>query len=289
MVKRVLVTGGRGMLGTAIARRFPREEVELRLVDLPEFDVTDREAVREEIADFRADLVIHCAAMTNVDACETDRERAVAVNAVATGEIARECAAGRTPMICLSTDFVFDGEKREPYTEDDAPHPVSVYGQTKLEGEIHTRECLAEHTIVRTAWTFAPWGHNFVRSILRNARGKRELRVVDDQVGSPTYAPDLAEGLWRLIVAGARGTYHMTNAGIVSRYEFAREILALAGMTEVRVIPIKSVELDQPARRPAFSALTSVRLAAIGVEPLRHYREALAECIAEIKGAEGEA
>jgi len=137
---------------------------------------------------------------------------------------------------------------------------------------------------VRTAWTFAPWGHNFVRSILRNARERPELRVVDDQLGSPTYAPDLAEGLWSLIATGAYGTYHMTNQGVVSRYDFAREILAAAGLSHVPVVAIKSAELNQPAKRPAYSALANTKL-----PPLRPYREALADCLARLGGSDLEA
>ena len=287
-MKRILVTGGRGMLGTAIARRCPRDEAELLPLDLPEFDVTDPDAVRERMAASQPELVIHCAALTDVDACETDPSRALAVNATAALDLARECAARHVPMVYVSTDFVFDGDRREPYTEEDPTHPISVYGETKLAGEAHTRATLAEHTIVRTAWTFAPWGRNFVRSILRAAREKPELRVVDDQVGSPTYAPDLADGLWRLIATGAYGAYHLTNQGVVSRYEFARQILVAAGLGDVPVIRIKSAELNQPARRPSFSALVSVRLPAIGLPLLRPYREALAECVAEIQRSEGE-
>jgi dTDP-4-dehydrorhamnose reductase len=150
-----------------------------------------------------------------------------------------------------------------------------VYGRTKLAAEGCVRERGGNHAVVRTAWTFAPWGRNFVRSILRGAREKGRLRVVTDQVGSPTYAPDLAAALWQLIATDQRGVFHLTNSGIVSRYDFAREIVAAAGMGNVPVEPIESEELNQPAPRPAFSALANTKLPA-----LRHYREALADCIA---------
>ena len=282
-MERILVTGGKGMLGTAIAERFPSDEAELLLLDLPELDVTADEIVGDQMRAWRPDLAVHCAAMTDVDGCETDPEAARRVNELGTEIVAAQCAARGCPLIHLSTDIVFDGEKTTPYVEEDPPAPISVYGRSKLRAEEHVRRLVGNHYIVRTAWTFAPWGHNFVRSILRVARERGELSVVDDQVGSPTYAPDLAEGLWRLSRTQAFGTYHMTNSGVVSRYQFAREILARAGMADVPVRPIKSAELNQPAARPASSALASDRLSQVGIPPLRAYQEALTECIERLK------
>jgi dTDP-4-dehydrorhamnose reductase len=282
-MQRILVTGGKGMLGTAIAERFPRDEAKLLLLDLPEFDVTEPEAVGDRIGTSRPDLVIHCAAMTDVDGCETNPDAAFRVNSLGTENVAAGCAAAGCPLVHISTDFVFDGRKTTPYTEDDAPAPISVYGSSKLRAEEAVRRRLPRHFIVRTAWSFAPWGRNFVRTILRLARERGELRVVDDQVGSPTYTPDLADGLWRLSRSQAFGTYHMTNGGVVSRHWFAREILSLAGMGEVPIAPIASDDLDQPARRPAYSALASDRLQKIGVPPLRPYQEALTECVERLR------
>jgi dTDP-4-dehydrorhamnose reductase len=285
-VKHILVTGGRGMLGTAVAQRFPSREAELLLLDLPELDVTRPETVRAPLRRFRAEAVVHCAAMTDVDGCETDPNAAYRINAYGTFVLAVECAEARVPLVYLSTDFVFDGQKGSAYAEDDEPSPINTYGWSKLAGEEIVRRLVARHCIVRTAWTFAPWGHNFVRSILRVARERPELEVVDDQVGSPTYAPDLAEGLWRLIAAEAQGTFHLTNPGVVSRCQFARDIVAAAGL-EVPVRPIKSADLKQPARRPQFAPLASTRLAAVGMGPLRPYREALAECVTRIGSSSG--
>jgi dTDP-4-dehydrorhamnose reductase len=284
-MKRILVTGGRGMLGRAIGERFPPDQTELLLPDLPDFDVTQPETVAGLLAVFAPEVVVHCAAMTDVDGCERDPDAAHRVNRDGSAIVAKACRERGVPLVYVSTDFVFDGTKGEPYSEHDVPRPLSVYGWSKLRGEEAVRGTLAEHCIVRTAWTFAPWGHNFVRSILRAARERPELRVVDDQVGSPTYAPDLAEGIWRLIAAEARGTIHLTNAGTVSRYDFAREIVAEAGL-DVPVRPIRSADLDQPARRPAHAPLVSTRLATLGLPPLRPYREALRECVAAIKAAE---
>jgi dTDP-4-dehydrorhamnose reductase len=277
-MERILVTGGKGMLGTAIAERLA-DQADLLLVDYEEMDVADRDSVRRRFREFRPELVIHCAAMTDVDGCERDPAAAHRVNEGGTEIVAAECSAAACPLVHVSTDFVFDGGKGVPYVEDDQPSPISAYGRSKLGAEEHVRRLVENHYIVRTAWSFAPWGHNFVLSILRFARERGELRVVDDQVGSPTYTPDLADGIRRLTRTGAFGTYHMTNSGVVSRYQFAREILSLAGMGSVPVEPIKSHELEQPAARPPFSALQSDRLAGAGVAPLRPYREALAECV----------
>jgi len=269
---RIFITGAKGMLGRALAERQP-PGLTVLAVDVDELDVTSADAVRGRLRDFAPQAVLHCAAMTDVDGCETQPETAWRVNAEGVAHVAAACADG-TRLVYLSTDYVFDGSATEPYPEDAAPAPLSVYGRTKLAGEEHVRALAPNHAIVRTAWSFAPWGRNFVLSILRAARERGRLRVVDDQVGSPTYAPDLAEALWRVVGAEERGVFHLTNAGVVSRCEFAREIVAAAGMGQTPVEPLKRGDLAQPAARPSFSALANTRLPA-----LRHYREALTDCI----------
>jgi dTDP-4-dehydrorhamnose reductase len=271
-MERILVTGAKGMLGRALREQCP-SGCEVLAVDVEEMDVTSAQEVRRCFAEFGPEVVIHCAAMTDVDGCEADPDAAHRVNVAGTRNVVEACGAAR--LIHISTDFVFEGRRETPYAEEDAPAPISVYGRTKLAAEGCVRERGGNHAVVRTAWTFAPWGRNFVRSILRGAREKGRLRVVTDQVGSPTYAPDLAAALWQLIATDQRGVFHLTNSGIVSRYDFAREIVAAAGMGNVPVEPIESEELNQPAPRPAFSALANTKLPA-----LRHYREALADCIA---------
>jgi dTDP-4-dehydrorhamnose reductase len=272
-VTRVLITGGKGMLGRALVESRPAE-CSVLAVDVDEVDVADAEAVRRCVAGFRPNAVIHCAALTNVDGCETEPEAAWRVNVQGAENVAAACG-NAVRLIHLSTDFVFDGRKTQPYVEGDPPAPISVYGRTKLESEERVRALAANRAVVRTAWTFAPWGRNFVRSILRAARERGALRVVDDQIGSPTYAPDLARALWQLAAHDRCGTFHLTNSGVVSRYEFAREIVVAAGMGHVPVEPIRSADLAQPAARPAYSALANTKL-----PPLRHYREALADCVA---------
>jgi len=269
-MERVLITGAKGMLGRALREQRP-SEYEVLAVDVEEVDVTSLPDVRRCFSGFAPEAVIHCAAMTDVDGCEADPDAAHRVNVEGTRNVIGSCGAAR--LIHISTDFVFDGRRDTPYAEDDPPAPISVYGRTKLAAEECVRQRAGSDAIVRTA--FAPWGRNFVRSILRAAREKGRLRVVADQVGSPTYAPDLAAALWQLVATNQRGVFHLVNSGTVSRYDFAREILAGAGLSHVPVEPILSVELSQPAARPAYSALANTRLPA-----LRHYREALAECLA---------
>lgn len=272
---RVLVTGGKGMLGRALVERRP-PKVEILAVDVDELDVTSAAAVRACFADFSPQAVIHCAALTDVDGCETDPEAARLVNVEGTQNIATAC--GHTiRLIHISTDFVFDGQKNAPYAEDDPPRPINAYGASKLAAEERVLTLAANYAIVRTAWTFAPWGRNFVLAILEAARKTRHLRVVADQTGSPTYALDLAGALWQLLAQERRGTFHLVNSGVVSRYEFAREIVEAASLGDVTIQPIRSADLSQPALRPSYSALANTKL-----PPLRHYRQALVDCLARI-------
>ncbi|MBM3474519.1 MAG: dTDP-4-dehydrorhamnose reductase [Armatimonadetes bacterium] len=280
-MNRILITGAKGMLGRALMEQRP-SQYDVLGVDVEEVDVTSVRDVRRCLAGFRPDAVIHCAAMTDVDGCETDPDSARRINVEGTRNVVEACGDAR--LIHVSTDFVFDGRRTTPYAEDDLPAPIGVYGSTKLAAEDCVREAAPDHAIVRTAWTFAPWGRNFVLSILRAAREQGRLRVVADQVGSPTYAPDLAAALWRLVAADRGGTFHLVNSGVVSRYDFAREVVIAAGMGDVPVEPITSAELNQPAMRPPYSALANTKLPA-----LRHYREALADCVARLGGPDLEA
>lgn len=392
-VSHVLITGGRGQLGGELQRLLQRAGVPYEALDLPELDVTDERAVRAAVqrvaeraekqraaetavqvswrAAERASgrsaggsggtaLVIHAAAFTAVDRAEdpAQRELATRVNAEGTRNVARACAAAGLPLVYVSTDFVFGGEKRVPYEVDDEPAPLSVYGATKLAGEQAVREIWPQHYIVRTAWVYGVYGRNFPGAILGAAaaagaapddaavarasaeaddavaaagaqaaakaakasaqatsRSPQPLRVVDDQVGCPTYAHDLAEAI--LLLAGVPvvqpegvqllpqaapaaaspragapegavvltpapfGTYHVTNGGSCSWYEFAREIVGLAGWP-VEVEPISSAELNRPARRPAYSVLSPAKLRSVGLQ-LRPWQEALRAFMAELR------
>jgi len=276
---RVLITGSKGMLGTDLAEAL-RPNQHVIGVDLEELDITDLDRVRQKIRDTSPQMVINCAAYTNVDGCETNEEQAYQVNALGARNLAVACCETGAAMVQLSTDYVFPGTETKPYREDDPTGPMSVYGMSKLSGENYVRSLCSRHYIVRTSWLFGAHGPNFVRTILRLAEERDLLTVVDDQAGSPTYTRDLAGALVRLITRPAYGTYHLTNSGSCTWYEFCKEILAEAGITGVEVKPITSAELDRPAPRPAYSIMDNFYWRLHGYQPLRQYREALRDYLA---------
>jgi dTDP-4-dehydrorhamnose reductase len=224
----------------------------------------------------RPDVVVNCAAFTKVDAAETD-PLAAAVNAAAVDVLARECLARRAALVHVSTDFVFDGTKREPYVEEDEPRPISAYGRTKRQGE--EAALTAPHAlVVRSSWLFGRSGWNFVEAILKQVEeGRRELAVVADQRGRPTATPDLAEAIAALLQTGATGIYHFANRGVATWHEFARAILDLSGRGDVAVKAIDSASLARPAARPAYSVLDTTRYERRTGASIRPWREALAE------------
>lgn len=251
---RIAVTGANGMLGQAVCRRLGgrHDIVPLTRADA---DVTDRSAVHAAIRRTDPEAVVHCAAFTDVDASEVQPDLAQRVNALGARNTALACAAVGASLLYVSTDYVFDGEKAAPYDEFDRPHPLNLYGRSKLAGEICVRSLLPAHYIVRTSWLYGQGGRNFVHSVLRHARQGGPLRVVNDQVGSPTYASDFAEGLEMLLGSEAFGTYHITNAGECTWYQFACSILEHAGLTDVEVVAISTEDLDRRAARPSYSVL----------------------------------
>jgi dTDP-4-dehydrorhamnose reductase len=278
---RILVTGADGQLGTELMRALAPHG-DLIPSTQADMDVTDRRCA-EFVAALQPEWVIHTAAATDVDACEREPERAMAVNAEGTRRVAEGCRRVGAALVYLSTDYVFDGRKGSPYAECDLPAPLNAYGRSKLEGEQATREVAPRWTIVRTAWLYGVHGKNFVKTILGKAAAGKSLRVVDDQVGSPTYAGDVADAVALLISRGRTGMYHVTNTGTCSWYEFAREILRLVGLDAIPVTPITSTELDRPARRPAYSALENAAWQATGFPPLRPWREALAAMLSTLR------
>ncbi len=281
---KVMVTGARGMLGSDLCEALSAC-CEVRGVDVEDFDVTDAEAPREALTSERPEVVVHCAAWTDVDGCERDPKRAFDQNARGTRNVAAAAAEVGATLVYLSTDYVFDGGRREPYTEFDSPNPLNVYGASKLAGEEAVRGLAPRHCIVRSAWLFGARGRSFVRSILEAAAGREEITVVADQFGSPTYTRDLARAIAELIVPGrvAAETCHLVNSGICSWAELAAEALRLAG-SAARVRPISSAEWPSPTRRPAYSALRSRWLELQGLPGLRDWREALACYIQELRG-----
>lgn len=271
---RVFLTGCKGQLGRALTRVLAEETV--AGCDLPELDITDREAIRRAILDFRPDVVVHAAAWTDVDGCAREPERAFRVNAIGTQNVALACAEAGAAMLYISTNEVFDGTATEPYREWDPVRPINPYGRSKAAGEWFVSHLLTRFYIVRTAWLYAPGGRNFPHRILQLADERGALRVVVDEVSNPTYAPDLAAAVAALIRTGAYGIYHLTNSGYCSRYEFARAILRLSGREHVPVEPITLDQFRRDSTPPRFAPLANTAAAALGIV-LRPWEEALAE------------
>jgi len=312
-MNRVLVIGHHGMLGSALMELLREEGLRLEEVrpgapdassptpqacfagaDLPEVDITDRASVQRLLDGFRPDLVINCAAYTRVDDAESDREEAMRVNAEGAGNVASAACASGAKLVHISTDFVFDGLKSAPYVETDEPYPLSVYGQSKLEGERLVARAAKDHLIVRTARLYGRGGRNFVTTIINLAREKPELTVVDDQRGSPTWTRDLSRAIWELCNADARGIVHAAGGPSCSWYEFAVEIVRQAGL-KTCVRPITSWEWvagfvgvrddagepKYPAVRPANSALDTSLLSRLTGFEFPTWQDSLARFLEE--------
>lgn len=272
---RILITGARGQLGKALLNVLSDQE--LISVDLPEVDITDRLAIQTTMEQTCPELVIHCAAFTDVDGSARDPDLAYRVNALGTKNVALACLASGAAMAHISTNEVFSGDRTTGYEEWMPLAPRNPYGVSKAAAETHVCELLNRYYIIRTAWLFAPGGHNFIHSILRRATENGVVRVVTDEVANPTSAIDLAEAIRALISTGHYGIYHFVNQGACSRWAFAEEILRLAGLNAtVDNIPILSSAYARPSRPPAFSSLINRNGAAIGIN-LRPWQEALAD------------
>ena len=277
---RVLVTGANGQLGSELVALYAaRSGDEVLGVDLPDVDITSSSSVGEVFASFSPDVVINCAAWTAVDAAEENEAGALAVNGEGPRVLARACRDAGAWLVQISTDYVFSGDATSPYAENATPDPRSAYGRTKLVGELAVQEELPDaHYIVRTAWLYGHQGNNFVKTMLRLESERETIDVVDDQVGQPTYAADLAAQIVALFDARpAAGTFHGTNSGDVSWHGFTQEIFRLIGADPARVIAVTSEQFVRPAPRPAYSVLGHQRWADAGLSEMRDWREAIAE------------
>lgn len=272
---RVFVTGWDGLLGTALVPRL-RAGHEVDGCGVADGDIADRVHVRGRFRAFRPDLVIHLAAMTAVDGCEAEEDLAFRVNAEGSRVAAAEAEAVDAAILAVSTDYVFDGTKGAPYTEDDEPRPLGVYGRSKYAGEEAIRTAAVRWAVVRSAWLYGAGGRNFVDTLAGLLERGERIPVVADQTGSPTYVDDLAEGLTAMVPKRPRGLYHLVNAGQASWCDLARETARLLGRDPETIVPATTAEIGRPAPRPAYSVLDAGRARErFGVE-LRPWRDALA-------------
>ncbi len=279
---RVFVTGWRGLLGVELVPLL-RQQHEVEGIDINDpdtrnrVDICNRVELGRRLKAFRAEALVHLAAMTSVDLCESESEvdRAFRVNGDGARVAAAEAEALDIPILAVSTDYVFDGTKAEPYDEDDTPNPLSVYGRSKLAGEEAVKAAALQWTVVRSAWLYGRGGRNFVDTIEGLLKTRDKVSVVDDQIGSPTYARDLAGGIKTLLEAETRGVVHVANTGEASWYDLARETATILGLDPEKVVSATTEELGRPAPRPAYSVLSTRRAEALCGLEMRPWREAL--------------
>lgn len=288
--KRILVTGSSGMLGTDLVSLLSHayEVICTDIVENPasgpedfiKCDITNRELTVDTVKKSKADVVIHTAAWTDVDGCELDKENALKVNSEGANNVALGCKDIEAVMFYISTDFVFDGDRDKPYKEDDETNPLNAYGLSKFRGEEAVRGELNRYFIVRTSWLFGKNGRNFVDIILDKAGQQKELRVVADQFGSPTFTKDLSKALEKLVSLSLKdvkvnGVFHFSNSGSCSWYRYAEEIIKIAGKDDTKLLPITSAELDRPAVRPKMSVLNTEKYSRFCNDTPRDWQSAL--------------
>ena len=274
---KIVITGAKGMLGHDLTKILVNND--LHCFNSKQLDITDENNVNM-IKNIKPDIVINSAAFTNVDACESQYDEAYKVNAEGPKNLAKICKNLNIPLVHISTDYVFKGDKNEPLIENDPVGPNTAYGKTKLAGEKYIQETLDKYFIIRTAWLYGHNGANFVETMLNLSQNNNELNVVNDQIGTPTYTLDLAYAISNLIKTNKYGIYHITNSGHCSWYEFAKEIFKLSNIN-IKVNPVKTEEFPRPAPRPKYSVLSNQKLIDNGFKPLRNYKEALKEYIKE--------
>ena len=278
---KILVTGVAGQLGYDCVRRLNALGIPCVGVDKDDFDLTDAEATDAFVRAAAPTHIIHCAAYTAVDRAESEPEVCAAVNGDGTMNVVRAALSVGASLVYISTDYVFSGDGEEPWAEDAPYGPKNVYGLSKVQGEIAVRSLMKRYYLIRTSWVYGIHGKNFVRTMLKLGKEKNEIRVVDDQIGSPTYSADLARVICDLIVTGRFGIYHVTNEGYMSWAHFARLILAGEGLS-CRVIPIPTAEYHTPARRPLNSRMSMGRLRESGVAPMPTVENALSRYLQEL-------
>ena len=284
-MRRILVTGANGQLGNAMRLLGATSRNEYRFTDVAELDITDEEAVRRAVCDGRIDVIVNCAAYTNVDRAEEDEATADRINRLAVGNLARAAAAADATLIHVSTDYVFSGDANRPYDETCETHPLGVYGRTKLAGEAEIEHSGCKSLIIRTAWLYSEFGHNFFKTMLRLTAERDRLTVVFDQAGTPTYARDLAQAIVDIlpqIKPGTKEVYHFSNEGVCSWYDFATAIMAQSDL-DCEVLPIESKDYPTPAVRPSYSVLNKAKIKKDFGIKINHWAVSLADCVEKLE------
>ena len=281
-MKNILVTGTNGQLGNEMrVVSAEQEQLVYHFTDVAELDICDLDAIECFVADHAIDCIVNCAAYTNVNKAEEDTALCDKLNHLAPANLARVAAKHRIGLIHVSTDYVFNGEHHIPYREDDATCPNSVYGTTKLAGEQAIQEVHPAAVIIRTAWLYSTFGNNFVKTMLRLGSERNELGVVFDQIGTPTYARDLARAIQHIILRGiVPGIYHYSNEGVCSWYDFTKMIFTLGGITTCRLRPLHTDEYPTPAARPHYSVLDKTKIKQTYDVMVPYWVDSLKECIA---------
>jgi dTDP-4-dehydrorhamnose reductase len=277
---RSLITGQEGQLGRALQEKLSQQGLSIIPAPEAEFDITDHSIV-QKISNVSPDVVIHCAAMTNVDGCAEDPDTAFRINAFGSQNVAHACMRCNADMVYVSTNEVFGGQANTPYGEDSETDPINPYASSKLSGEKMASRYQPKIYIVRTAWLYAPGGNNFPLKIVAAADKYKKLKVVTDEVSNPTYAPDLAEAIAKLIKTRQYGVYHLVNEGYCSRYDFAKEILRLTGREEIPIEAITLADYQRASVVPHFTPLANTKGASLGIK-LRSWQDALAEHITKM-------
>ena len=278
---KILIAGSNGMLGHDL-QEVLKNKHELILTTSKTLDITDKNHTIDFILNNKPDIVINSAAYTNVDGCEENQDLAYSVNGQGPKNLAIACSELDIPLVHISTDYVFNGKNNRPWVEDDEIGPISVYGKSKLQGEINIQENLDKFFIIRTAWLYGINGGNFPKTMLELAKTHPEITVVTDEVGCPTYTLDLAKAIAELIESDYYGIYHITNSGSCSWFDFAEYIFEIANL-DIKVIPVTASEFARPAPRPSYSVLENKKWLENGFKPLRNYKEAIKDYIKLIK------
>jgi dTDP-4-dehydrorhamnose reductase len=276
----IALCGAGGMLATDVVEVFTNQGHQVVSLSIDDLDITKINDVLLKIRELKPEVIVNAAAFTNVDGCESEPDLAYQVNCLGPRNLAIAAEEVGAALVHISTDYVFGGNGTKPYREYDVVNPQSVYGKSKLDGEILVRNNCRRHYIIRTAWLFGIHGNNFVRTMLRLAKEREVLTVVNDQLGSPTYSFDLATALAELIETPNYGTYHLTNSGTCTWLGFTKEILKQAGFEHIKVEPITTEQLNRPADRPRYSVMDNYMWRMDGHTPLRPYQEALQHYLA---------